>query len=109
MRAQGFVLDDFVESTLHAEHPCIALGRPNVEMHMALSQPGMAALLRIELGAAKPFAEISFEDILDGGEVIRVNGADALRLRQCVHAMIEALHQTIDGSLAADLRKQRRW
>ncbi len=109
MRAQGCIRDDFVESSLHAEHPGVALGLADLEVHMTLPQAGMPTFLRIELGTAKPFAEIALQNTFDRSEIVRMHCADARGFRQSIHAVIEGIHQPIDCGLAADLREQRRW
>jgi hypothetical protein len=69
---------------------------------MALTQHGMAEFLHEQLRPAHPAGEEHEQLVLGILQVRRMHLADAVRFRQLVHQLIEALHQFAHLRFAAD-------
>ena len=67
-----------------------------------MPQSRMAFFDGVEFWAAGPFGEVALQHVPDEAEVVRMHGADHRRLRQRVHAVVEAIDQGVDCGAAAD-------
>jgi hypothetical protein len=93
---------DLIQRGIDAAEPSVAFGGADRQMAMPLSQPRMTAPRRVLGWAAKPFAEIEFQNGLHRSEIVRVHGADRSRLRTRIHIPVEGLDKPIDAVIASD-------